>query len=233
MVKSRDSKKSKRVTIKNLKKNKNKNENMKRTRSTTRLQRDSAPVNRFPKALGDLETCWNTQKEVFFTERECHEKKKYHDNMNGCGAIDSAIEERFGRTYKKKLFTYYNIVGTQSPSLLKRLISKENISEVGGNFVLLLKPRAQLANENISTPSQYEEKFPRTFTPEFIFGNDKTVLENGKKWIANCVTDRIKFRDLCVKDCNQKLLDEEHQNFIRKLQVLYAQTVINHRRAKK
>ena len=231
MVKTRDSK-SKRVTTKNLKKNKNRNENMKKSRPTTRLQRDSAPKDRFPKSLGELEECWNTKKEVFFTERKCDEKKKYHDNMNGCGAIDSAIEDRFGRKYKKKLFTYYNVAGTQSLSLLKRLISKENISEVGGNFVLLLKTRAQLASENISIPSQYEEKFPRTFTPECIFGKNKMVLENGKKWIANCVTDRIKFRDLCVKDCNQKLLDEEHQNFIRKLQVLYAQTVINHRRAR-
>ena len=232
MAKTQDNKK-KRVTTKVLKKNKNKNENMRKTRSTRPLLRELVASPSFPRGMNDLEKCWNTQKEVFLSGRKCHEIKAYHHNMAGCGAIDTSIEKHFGSTYKKKLFNYYFVAGDLSStrSLLKRLISEEDVPTVEG-FALLRKTRNQLKHEEISRPHGYEEKFPKALDPSHIFGNTKRVLEQGKSWIANCVMDRIKFRDLCVKDCNKKLLDKQHQDFIIKLQVLYANTEMARRRAR-
>ena len=115
--------------------------------------------------------------------------------------------------------------------MLKRLIYDEDISSVG-EFDLNRKTRNKLREEGISVPHGYEEKFPKTLSPSHIFGNTKRVLAQGKMWIANCVMDRINFRDLCVKDCNKRLLDKEHQDFIMKLQVLYAETEIAYRRVR-
>ena len=232
MAKTQDNKK-KRFTTKALKKNKNKNENMRKTRSTEPLLRELVASPSFPRGMNDLEKCWNTQKEVFLSGRKCHELKAYHHNMAGCGAIDASIEKHFGSTYKKKLFNYYRVVGDlgSTRSLLKRLIREEDVPIVG-RFLLARKDRDQLREEEISRPHGYEEKFPSVLDPSHIFGNTKRVLEQGKSWIANCVMDRINFRDLCVKDCNKKLLDKEHQDFIIKLQVLYARTEKAHRRAR-
>ena len=228
MAKTQDSKR-KRVSTKVLKKNKNK----RKTRSIGPLIRELVALPSYPRCMNDLEKCWNTQKEVFLSGRKCHERKAYHDNMAGCGAIDASIEKHFGEKYKKKLFNYYRIVGDlgSTRSLLKRLISEEDVPTVEG-FALLRKTSVKLSEEGISRPHGYEEKFPRTLDPSHIFGNTKRVLDQGKLWIANCVMDRINFRDLCVKDCNKKLLDKEHQDFIIKLQVLYANTEMARRRAR-
>ena len=232
MTKTQDSKR-KRIVTKALNKNKKKNENMRKTRSTGPLLRDLVASPSFPNSMNDLEKCWNTQKEVFLSGRKCHEIKAYHHNMNGCGAIDASIEKHFGSTYKKKLFNYYRIVGDlgSTRSLLKRLICDEDIPHVG-DFDLNRKTRNKLREEEISVPHGYEEKFPRTLSSSHIFGTTKRVLVQGKMWIANCVMDRINFRDLCVKDCNKRLLDKEHQDFIMKLQVLYAETEIAYRRVR-
>jgi len=232
MAKTQD-KKRKRVTTKVLKKNKNKNENMRKTRSTKPLLRELVASPSFPRGMNDLERCWNTQKEVFLSGRKCHERKRYHENMNGCGSIDASIEKHFGSTYKKKLFNYYFVAGDLSStrSMLKRLISEEDVSTVEG-FLLARKTQQMLSAEGISRPHGYEDKFPRVLDPSHIFGNTKRVLVQGKSWIARCVMDRINFRDLCVKDCNKKLVDKEHQDFIIKLQVLYAATEMARRRAR-
>ena len=230
MTKTQDSKR-KRVTTKALKKNKNKNENMRKTRSTRPSLRELVASPSFPRSMNDLEKCWNTQKEVFLSGRRCHEINGYHDNMDGCGSIDASIEKHFGSSYKKKLFNYYSLVGDLSStrSLLKRLITDDDIPGVG-RFALLRKDRDQLREEGISLPHGYEDKFPEFLNPSHIFGNTKRVLLQGKMWISNCVMDRINFRDICVKDCNKKLLDKEHQDFIIKLQVLYARTEMAYRR---
>ncbi len=232
MAKTTD--KKKRVATKNLKKNRNKNENMKKTRSTRPLVRDvSLQPSLFPRVEGVLDKCWNTQKEIFLSGRQCHEKKKYHENMNGCGAIDDIIKKRFGSTYEKKLFNYYMVVGDlkSTRSMLRKLISENDIRNIE-RFGLLRKPREQLRDENISVPTGYESKFPGLLSPVELFGNTNRVLAQGKAWIANCVTDRIQFRDLCVKDCNSKLIDNEHQEFIIKLQILFATTELQFRRTR-
>ena len=102
----------------------------------------------------------------------------------------------------------------------KRLISNNDVIKVK-EFSLRRKERHRLKVENISIPSGYEEKFPKTLEPSDIFGKTKKVLEQGKSWIAKCVVDRIEFRDMCIKECN---FDKKHQDFIIKLQVLYANT---------
>ena len=89
-----------------------------------------------------------------------------------------------------------------------------------------------MSEEGISVPHGYDGKFPEILSPSHIFGNTKNVLVQGKMWIANCVMDRINFRDLCVKGCNKRLLDKEHEDFITKLQVLYAKTEIAYRRVR-
>ena len=191
----------------------NKNENIKKNKSTELL---------FPCSMNDLEK---------LSGKKCHERKKYHENMCGCGAIDASIEKHFGSKYKIKLFNYYRVVGDlgSTRSLLKRLISNNDVIKVK-EFSLRRKERHRLKVENISIPSGYEEKFPKTLEPSDIFGKTKKVLEQGKSWIAKCVMDRIEFRDLCTKECN---LDEKHQDFIIKLQVLYANTEMAYRRARK
>ena len=178
----------------------NKNENIKKNRSTD-----------FPRSMNDLEK---------LSGKKCHERKKYHENMCGCGAIDASIEKHFGSKYKIKLFNYYRVVGDlgSTRSLLKGLISNNDVIKVK-EFSLRRKERHRLKVEKISIPSGYEEKFPKTLEPSYIFGKTKKVLEQGKSWIAKCVMDRIEFRDLCK--CN---FDKKHQDFIIKLQVLYANT---------
>ena len=232
MVKTQDNK-GKRATKKLLKKNKNKNENMKINKSTAPLRRDVSTLF-FPPRINELEQCWNTRKKLFINENKCHEKKKYHENMSGCGAIDASIEKHFGSKYKMKLFNYYRVVGDlgSTRSLLRKLISNDDVRSVG-EFSLRRKGRDKLRNENISIPSGYEEKFPVSLEPSDIFGTTGRLLEQGKSWIANCVIDRITFRDLCVKSCNSKLLDREHQDFIIKLQVLFSNTEMEYRRARK
>ena len=229
MVKTQDNK-GKRATKKLLKKNKNKNENMKINKSTAPLRRDVSTLF-FPPRINELEQCWNTRKKLFINENKCHEKKKYHENMSGCGAIDASIEKHFGSKYKMKLFNYYRVVGDlgSTRSLLKRLISNNDVIKVK-EFSLRRKERHRLKVENISIPSGYEEKFPKTLEPSDIFGKTKKVLEQGKSWIAKCFVDRIEFRDMCIKECN---FDKKHQDFIMKLQVLYANTEMAYRCAKK
>ena len=226
MVKTQDNK-GKRATKKLLKKNKNKNENMKINKSTAPLRRDVSTLF-FPPRINELEQCWNTRKKLFINENKCHEKKKYHENMSGCGAIDASIEKHFGSKYKMKLFNYYRVVGDLGSTryLLKRLISNNDVINVK-EFSLRRKGRHRLNVENISIPSGYEEKFPQTLEPSDIFGKTKKFLEQGKSWIAKCVMDRIEFRDLCIKECN---FDQKHQDFIIKLQVLYANTDMAYRR---
>ena len=179
MVKTQDNKRNCVIT-KSLKKNKN-----------AKLL--------FPRSMNDLEK---------LSGKKCHERKKYHENMCGCGAIDASIEKHFGSKYKIKLFNYYRVVGDlgSTRSLLRKLISNDDVRSVG-EFSLRRKGRDKLRNENISIPSGYEEKFPVSLEPSDIFGTTGRLLEQGKSWIANCVIDRITFRDLCVKSCNSKLLD--------------------------
>ena len=206
---------------------------MKKPKSTEPLLRELVASPSFPRGMNDLEKCWNTQKRIFLTERKCDVKKKYHDNVSGCGAVDASIEKRFGSRYKKHLFQYYRVVGDlgSTRSMLRRLIKNEDIPSVE-SFLLARKTREKLQQEGISRPHEYEEKFPETLNPIQHFGTTKRLLEQGKLWIANCVTDRIEFRDSCVKDCNTRLIDREHQDFIIKLQVLYANTDMAYRRAR-
>ena len=145
-------------------------------------------------------------------------------NMNGCGAIDKYIEDHFGSINKRKLFNYYEIFGDLDSTrcTLKRLISEKNIPRLEG-FTLFRKSIEQLEEEQISCPHDYEDKFPKILNQHSLFGNTKKDLEQGKIWIANCVKDRISFRNLCF-------IDKEYQDFIMKFQVLFANTEMARRR---
>ena len=217
--------KSNRVFAKKLRKTRNQNENMPQFEDT------SGPSSRFPTRVpSELERCWNSEKEVFLSGRGCLSKLSYHRDMNSCGGIDEIIGSRFGNKYRRQFLDYYRIMGdlASTKSLLKRLIEDGDVPRLR-RFNL-----DKILHEDLPTDLQRKapidySRFPNMISVEDMFRDEAQLIE-AMRYLRNCIIQRIRFRDLCVRDCDRTLIDEKHQAYIIKLQILLAHTIYQYRR---
>lgn len=216
--------KSNRILTKKLRKTRNQNENIQKFEDT------SGPSSRFPMRVpSELESCWNSQKEVFLSGRGCLNKMSYHRDMESCGGIDKIIGTRFGDKYRREFLNYYRIVGDlgSTRSLLKRLIEDGEVQRVR-RFDL-----RKILNEDLSTDLQRKAPADYGRFPGFVSVQDmfpsRIDLVQAMDYIRKCIGERIRFRDLCVRDCDRTLIDEKHQEYIIKLQILLAHTIYHFR----
>ncbi len=167
------------------------------------------------------EQCWQLDPHKFIRVRRCPQKRMYHDNMEGCGAIDRFIVDKTQHErLRYEMLHQYDIVNYHD--LNRRRLSRGLIPvgdiEAHSRFVLQKRrPRRDVTvSEYSSIPDILQASWFGTIR------NMPTLIQ----WLANCAVDRIGYRTDRVVGCDPKLADTNHDEFIHKLQILYAQAMV-------
>lgn len=167
------------------------------------------------------EQCRQLDPHEFIRIRRRPQKSLYHDDAEGCGAIDALIVSKTGHErLRHQMLHQYDIVSTPEMNrrrLLRGLVPEGDLESHSRFILQRRRPRRDV------TVAEYSA-LPETLQASW-FGTIRKMPDL-IRWLANCAVDRIGFRTECVVGCDPRLADVNHDGFIQKLQILYAQAMV-------
>lgn len=170
----------------------------------------------FPRA--DL--CWTQSKQhrkYFIDYLRCERLGEHHHDARSCGQFDTFVKILAGEQWLK-FFDYYEMVG-----LLPR--SKIYLDDLcHGTMLRALEKitfRKKHANALTTIPDQFES-WPATFDAHDQCSDNATRIQILGA-VERCIMRRIRFQDLCIKNCSTKISSHTHEEFVLKLQIIRAQ----------
>jgi len=175
-----------------------------------------------------IPACWERSpehKNYFIKYLGCYSLKEYHKHHHGCKQFDDFIARWSEEKHQRDFFTYYKVVGlsTRDISYTHGIVTDKKKIRFLSRMSIRRKNREELNGRDI--PNEYYS-WPFSFSiPDLIHDSDerKDMIQS----IEKCIRRRLMFRNGCIRACSRIIDTESHDIFLKILQIMRAQLIID------